>query len=101
MIDTHSHLFEEEFKNDLNECIKRCKEKNVNKIILVGFSCETNRLALDLSKKYDLFYPTAGIHPSEAGINYQNDLNDLYSFVKENKVYAIGECGLDYHKLIH
>ena len=32
MIDTHSHLFEEEFKNDLNECIKRCKEKNVNKI---------------------------------------------------------------------
>lgn len=97
MIDTHSHLFEEEFKNDLNECIKRCKEKNVNKIILVGFSCETNRLALDLSKKYDLFYPTAGIHPSEAGINYQNDLNDLYSFVKENKVYAIGECGLDYH----
>ena len=30
MIDTHSHLFEEEFKNDLNECIKRCKENNVH-----------------------------------------------------------------------
>ena len=37
MIDTHSHLFAEEFKDDLEGCLLRAKENNVNKIILVGF----------------------------------------------------------------
>lgn len=96
MIDTHSHLFDSAF-DDLEECIKRCKENNVNKVILVGFSSETNKLAIDYSNKYDIFYPTAGIHPSEAGDNYLELFNELVEFVNNNKVYAIGECGLDYH----
>jgi TatD DNase family protein len=97
MIDSHSHLFEEEFNNDLDDCIKRCKENNVNKIILVGFSYDTNRLAQKLSKEYDIFYPTAGIHPDEADNNYLEKINELKEFVSNNKVYAIGECGIDYH----
>ena len=97
MIDSHSHLFEEEFENDLEDCIKRCKENNVNKILLVGFSYSTNRKALELSKKYDIFYPTAGIHPDEADNNYLEKIEDLKEFVKNNKVYTIGECGIDYH----
>ena len=97
MIDTHSHLFEDEFKEDLSLCINRCKENNVNKIVLVGFSHETNNKAQELSKKYDIFYPTAGLHPSEATVNYLNDFNQLVEFINNNKIYAIGECGLDYH----
>lgn len=97
MIDTHSHLFEDEFKEDLSLCINRCKENNVNKIVLVGFSHETNHKAQELSKKYDIFYPTAGLHPSEATVNYLNDFNQLVEFINNNKIYAIGECGLDYH----
>ncbi len=97
MIDSHSHLFEEDFKNDIDDCIKRCKENNVNKVILVGFSYETNRLAQEYAKKYDIFYPTAGIHPDEADDNYLEKINELKEFVKNNKIYAIGECGMDYH----
>lgn len=97
MIDTHSHLFGLEFENDLEECIKRCKINNINKVILVGFSNETNKKAIDLSKKYDIFYPTAGMHPSEANQNYNDLIKDLKEFIKNNKVYAIGECGLDYY----
>lgn len=97
MIDTHSHLFDEQFDNDLEECILRCKQANVNKLLLVGFSTETNKKAQFLSKKYDIFYPTAGLHPSEANSNYLQYLNELYEFVDNNKIYAIGECGLDYH----
>lgn len=96
MIDTHSHLFNNQF-NDIEECIVRCKENNVNKIVLVGFDDFTNKQAQEYSKKYDIFYPTAGIHPSEADSNYQVLLEQLYTFVSENKVYAIGECGLDYY----
>ena len=96
MIDTHSHLFDEAFSSDLDECIKRCKDNNVNKIILVGFSKENNNIAQELSKKYNIFYPTAGIHPENV-INLDEDMSYLEDFINNNKVYAIGECGLDYH----
>ncbi len=97
MIDTHSHLFDDAFKLDLEDCLKRCKNDNINKIVLVGFSHKTNILANNLAAKYNVFYPTAGLHPSEADSNYKEDLIKLESFIKNNKVYAIGECGLDYH----
>lgn len=97
IIDTHSHLFDEAFMNDVEDCIKRAKSSNVNKIILVGFSKETNDLAIKFSKEYDIFYPTAGLHPSEASKNYMRDLEYLEDFILNNKVFAIGECGLDYH----
>ena len=97
MIDSHSHLFEEEFNNDLEDCIKRCKENNVNRIMLVGFSKETNNKAYELSQKYDIFYPTAGIHPDEANSNYKEKMDDLIDFINNHKIYAVGECGLDYY----
>ena len=97
MIDTHCHFFDEEFENDLDECIARCKEYNIEKILLVGFSYETNRKAQELSKKYDLFYPTAGVHPEECNKDYKAQFVELCEFIKNNKIYAIGECGLDYH----
>ena len=54
MIDTHSHLFEEEFKDDLDNCITRAKEAGIEKIMLVGFSKKTNIKAQELAKKYGL-----------------------------------------------
>lgn len=97
MIDTHSHLFEDEFVDDLEDCIQRCREYNINKILLVGFSKETNDKAYRLSEEYDIFYPTAGIHPSEAKEDYMEKLRELEEFLSKHRVYAIGECGLDYH----
>lgn len=97
MIDTHSHLFEDEFSDDLDQCISRCKSQGVNKIVLVGFSESTNNKAMELSRKYNIFYPTAGMHPCEADDGWQKKVMILQDFLKANKVYAIGECGLDYH----
>ena len=97
MIDTHCHFFDEEFKDDLEDCINRCKENGIEKIILVGFSYNTNRKAQEYSKKYGIFYPTAGVHPEECNKDYLEQFNELKEFIENNKVYAIGECGLDYH----
>lgn len=96
MIDTHSHLFDEAFKDDLDLCIKRAKDNNVEKIILVGFSKENNIVAQEMASKYDVFYPTAGIHPEEVS-DLNTDMAYLEDFIRNNKVYALGECGLDYH----
>ena len=96
-IDTHAHIFDEAFDEDRDEVIKRIVEANINKVVVVGFSKETNVLALELAKKHELIYSTAGYHPSEANEINVNDIVELESFINDNKVYAIGECGLDYY----
>lgn len=96
-IDTHAHLFDSQFDEDREEVIMRLKEANINKVVIVGFSKETNVLAQELAFKYDFLYPTAGYHPSEANEISMEDIVDLEHFINENKIYAIGECGLDYY----
>jgi TatD DNase family protein len=96
-IDTHSHIFDEAFNLDREDVIKRIVENKINKVILVGFSKETNKLALELAKLHSFIYPTAGYHPSEANDINESDLLELEEIIKQNKVYAIGECGLDYY----
>ena len=96
-IDTHAHIFDEAFNEDRDEVIKRIVEANINKIVIVGFSKKTNVLALELAKKHDFIYSTAGYHPSEANEINEADIEELESFINDNKVYAIGECGLDYY----
>ena len=56
-VDTHSHLFDEAFDTDQEEVIKECLNQNVSKLIVVGFDIKTNKLALELSSKYDFIYP--------------------------------------------
>lgn len=96
-IDTHAHLFDSQFDTDREEVITRIKEANIKKIVVVGFSKETNVLARNLAIKYEFMYPTAGYHPSEANEITKKDIDELEEFIKESKVYAIGECGLDYY----
>jgi TatD DNase family protein len=96
-IDTHSHIFDEAFDLDRDEVIKRIIENNIEKIMLVGFSKTTNKLALELANKHSFIYPTVGYHPSEANEIGETDLVELAELIANNKVYAIGECGLDYY----
>lgn len=96
-IDTHSHIFDEAFNLDREEVINRIVLNKIQKVLLVGFSKETNQLALDISKEYDFIYPTVGYHPSEANEINEDDLVKLEELIKGNRVFAIGECGLDYY----
>ena len=96
-IDTHAHIFDAQFDEDRIDVINRLIEAKVKKAVVVGFSKETNVLALNLAKEHAFLYPTAGLHPSEANEITESDILDLEKFINDNKVYAIGECGLDYY----
>lgn len=96
-IDTHSHIFDDAFNLDREDVIERIKNNNIKKVLLVGFSKETNIRALELSSKYNFIYPTVGYHPSEANDINESDLLILEDLIKKNKIHAIGECGLDYY----
>jgi TatD DNase family protein len=96
-IDTHAHIFDTQFDEDRIDVINRLIEAKIKKAVVVGFSKETNVLALNLAKEHAFLYPTAGLHPSEANEITESDILDLEKFINDNKVYAIGECGLDYY----
>lgn len=96
-IDTHAHLFDKAFDSDRDEVIQRIIFNKIEKVVIVGFSHETNYQAYELSLKYPFMYPTAGLHPSDANDYNEEDIRLLEEFVINHKVYAIGECGLDYY----
>lgn len=96
IFDTHSHLFSEEFDNDREECLQRCKELGM-KLMLVGYSHIGNEKAYKLAQLSNNFYCSAGIHPDQASQDYEIDVKKLDNFLKNHKVQALGEIGLDYH----
>ncbi len=97
LIDTHAHLNSSDFFTDYKECIKNAKEAGVDKIICVGFDYETNKKAIEIANDNENIYATVGYHPSEAGKITDEDFLLLREYLKEKKVIAIGECGLDFY----
>lgn len=100
IFDSHSHLNSSEFLGREEEVIQLAKEAGVAWINNAGVDLQTNDWALDLAVKFDNCYATIGWHPDEAGqFDYQAE-SYLEAHVKDKKVLAIGEIGLDYHWMV-
>jgi len=97
LIDTHCHLEMDEFDPDREEVIKRAKDAGIEAIITIGSDLEGNIGGLELSKKYDFIYSSVGFHPHDAKDFTEDIFNQIKTWVKREKVVAIGEIGLDYH----
>ncbi len=94
MIDTHCHLYLEEFDKDRDEVVKRSLDAGVNKIILPNIDRETILKMSNLSKEYpDVLYNTLGLHPTSVKENYLKELEDIFS--NDLNIVAIGETGID------
>jgi TatD DNase family protein len=97
LIDTHAHLEMREFKNDLDDVIRRAREAGVEYIVTIGTTVESSRDAVVLADKYDFIYAAIGIHPHEV----KDILHPAYEIIrhlsKHKKVVAYGEIGLDYY----
>ncbi len=96
-IDTHAHLFFENFKDDLDEVINRAKENNVDYIVVPATDLATAREAISLSEKYENIYATVGIHPHDTKDWNDSLIAEIEKLAKHPKVVAIGEIGLDYY----
>ena len=92
--DTHSHLNFPQFEADLPSVVERAKQNKVSDILVVGTNAESNREAVRIASKYNL-WAALGIHPSD--IKTDNPalpgINELRS---NDRVVAVGEIGLDY-----
>lgn len=95
MIDTHCHLYKEEY-DDLELIIDEVEKSNMV-IIINGCNKNTNQEAIDLANEYDFIYATIGFHPSEIDSVKESDYLLLEQQLVNNKVVGIGEIGLDYY----
>ena len=98
IIDTHAHLDFPDFKDDIDDVIKRAGEVGVKYIINVGTSVGTSVKSLELAKKYNHIYASVGIHPNSASNVSADDWSRLEALAGQSKVVAIGETGLDYYR---
>jgi len=97
IVDTHCHINDLKYTEDLDEVIKRAIESNIKRMICVGTDLKTSERAINISNKYNEVYATVGYHPHESKDADKSYINELESMSKESKVVAIGETGLDYH----
>lgn len=94
MIDTHCHLDMLKSEEDLKESLER-----VDFLITIGCDKEEIKKAIKIANKYENVYASIGYHPYDVNEITDEDLKDLKELArKEEKVIAIGECGLDYYR---
>ncbi len=99
LIDTHSHLDFPDFDADRADIIQRAAEAGVTRIISIGTTLETSRAALALADTFPQIYATVGLHPCEVPEASASAIEEIAELARHPKVVAIGECGLDYHRL--
>jgi TatD DNase family protein len=95
--DSHAHLNDEKFFNDLDEIIKKMKEIGVSLVMVPGADLESSIRSVKLSKEYDIIYSAVGIHPHDSKEINEEKIGIIRNLAKEEKVKAIGEIGLDYY----
>jgi len=96
LIDTHAHLQFKAYDSDRDEVVKR-NSQELEAIINVGTSVDASEKGIVLTKDFDNFYASVGVHPHHVDQWDENTFNQLKSLAQNPKVVAIGEIGLDKH----
>jgi TatD DNase family protein len=98
LVDTHCHLYLEEFKNDLPAYMQRAENAGVKSIYMPSLDKNHFRAMLDIESLYpDRCHAMAGIHPCYVNDHYRDELDFLEQVLSARRFAAIGEIGLDYY----
>lgn len=98
IFDTHAHYDNEVFDEDREELLSGMQKKGIGYIVNVGARLASLPKILEMTEKYPFVYGAAGIHPSETGELTSKDMEQVREIASKEKIVAIGEIGLDYHK---
>lgn len=98
LVDTHCHIYLEEFAPDLEEVLERAKNTGIKRIYMPAFDGGHVQNMLKLQKTYvGRCYSMLGLHPCYVRENYREELDFILKTIEENQFVAIGEIGLDYY----
>lgn len=96
MIDTHCHLYLEEFGNDITEVMERAREKNVRQFFLPAINKEYHQPMIELENRYpEEVRAMMGLHPCYVKTDFEDELREVERWLALKTFSAIGEIGLD------
>ena len=97
-IDTHTHLYSEEFKTDIDKVIENAITNNIEKFFMPNIDSTVVTEMLMLEAKYPgRCYPMMGLHPCYVKENYETEMATVLDWLNKRHFCAIGEIGLDYY----
>jgi TatD DNase family protein len=99
LIDTHAHLDYPDFEVDFKDVLNRADAAGVKRIISIGTSIESSRRAVLLTGNFPNVFAVIGVHPSYVEEAEEDVITPLRELAAHPRVVAIGETGLDYHRL--
>jgi TatD DNase family protein len=88
--DAHCHIPYEGVGEDV---IAEARAAGVDRLVTVGTDLASSRAALDVARRHDDVWSTAGVHPHDAA----GGIEGIEALLGDPEVVAVGECGLDYH----
>src|SRR2546426_15342 len=97
--DTHAHLDSPDFAPDLPEVLSRAEAAGIHKIICIGTNLDSSRRAIQLAERFSNLFAVVGWHPSCVSEGPEDWRPALRELARHPRVVAIGETGLDYHRL--
>ncbi|HEV3204615.1 MAG TPA: TatD family hydrolase [Gemmataceae bacterium] len=95
LIDTHAHLDDEKFRDDLPAVLERAAAAGVIRIITIATTAASSSQSIQLARRYPLLAATAGIQPNHVAQENPTAWDEVVSLVEKNRVAALGETGLD------
>jgi len=98
IIDTHTHLFVEQFDKDRDEVIRRAKDEGVEKFLLPNIDTGSiERLKNTVAAYPGDMFPMMGLHPTSVKDNFRDELKIIEKELSEGTYYGIGEIGMDFY----
>jgi len=96
IIDTHTHLYLNQFKDDVDLVIARAKNAGIDKFIFPAIDSSHFKDMHELRNRYpENIYLMSGLHPVSVKDNYMEELNLVLKSLETNSYVAIGEIGID------
>ncbi|MEK9157593.1 MAG: TatD family hydrolase [Patescibacteria group bacterium] len=96
IFDSHCHPQLAQYDADREEVIRRAQASNTS-LICIGTDIDTSKQAIELAQKYEGVWATVGLHPND-NLKEEFDIEKYRELLKQPKVVAVGEIGLDYFR---
>ena len=98
MIDTHAHIDDPQYQDNLESFIAQQQAEGVEAILVPGVDVTTIQPVLDVCQRFpNYLFPAIGLHPENVQAVYKDQLENIHYSLISNHYIAIGEIGLDYH----
>jgi len=95
-IDTHAHLYVDQFSNDRELILSNAIQAGVTKIVLPNIDMESIPAMLEMQKKTpENCFACMGLHPTSVDLDYEKILTQMEDILSHERFFAIGEIGID------